>query len=68
MIYRSSIHPAYIVNRQMQNSLKKGKTMTPQALIHVIWDFQVRIFNIAREKIGRINAEREAHDARWLNG
>lgn len=42
--------------------------MTPQKLAYVIWDFQVHIFNIIRNKIAGFNAARDEHDARWLNG
>ena len=48
--------------------MKKGKTMTVNSLTHVIWDFPVMLFNITREKIAKIIADRDDDDARWLNG
>ena len=42
--------------------------MTFYAALHVIWDFPVMLFNIAREKIAKKIADRENDDARWLNG
>jgi hypothetical protein len=47
---------------------QKGKTMTHNRLIHVIWDFPVMLFNIGREKIRKHAADRENEEARWLNG
>jgi hypothetical protein len=49
-------------------SMKKGKTMTVNSLTHLIWDFPVMLFNIAREKIAKFVADRDDDDARWLNG
>ena len=46
----------------------KGKTMTKNSAIHVIWDFPVMLFNKGREKIRQLAAAREKEDARWLNG
>jgi len=42
--------------------------MAPKTLTHVIWDFPVRIFNMAREKIAKLIADRAEADERWLNG
>lgn len=42
--------------------------MTPKALIHVIWDFQARVFNKGREKIAKVARDRAQADERWLNG
>ena len=37
-------------------------------LATVIWDFPVRIFNIGREKLAQIFADRPEDEGRWLNG
>jgi len=42
--------------------------MTLAALVHVIWDFPVMLFNTAREKIAKNIAEHEKEEGRWLNG
>jgi hypothetical protein len=69
MVYRSFPLMAYINPCQMHHKpTKKGKTMTPKALTHVIWDFPMSIFNMAREKIAKIIADRAQADERWLNG
>ena len=49
-------------------TFQKGKTVTQNTLIHVIWDFPVMLFNKGREKIRQLAAAREKEDARWLNG
>ena len=49
-------------------TFQKGKTMTQNSLIHVIWDFPVMLFNIGRGKIRKYVADRENEEARWLNG
>ncbi|MDB5525710.1 MAG: hypothetical protein JWM58_3473 [Rhizobium sp.] len=69
MVYRTFRLMAYIHPRQIHNRpKKKGKTMTPKMNMHVIWDFPVRVFNIVREKIAKIIADRAQADGRWLNG
>jgi hypothetical protein len=50
------------------NPMKKGKTMTPKTVAHVIWDFQVRVFNIGRRKVEQKLRERAQKEERWLNG
>lgn len=42
--------------------------MTLAAVIHVIWDFPVMLFNTVREKIAKNIAGREEEEGRWLNG
>jgi hypothetical protein len=42
--------------------------MKLETLTTVIWDFPVRIFNMAREKIAKVIADRAQADERWLNG
>ena len=42
--------------------------MTPKMNMHVMWDFPVRTFNMARRKIAKIIADRALADERWLNG
>jgi len=42
--------------------------MASKTLTSVIWDFPVRIFNMAREKIAKVIADRASADERWLNG
>lgn len=42
--------------------------MTLTAVIHVIWDFPVMLFNTISEKIAKNIAEREHEEGRWLNG
>lgn len=37
-------------------------------LLTVIWDFPMRIFNIGREKLTKIFADRPEDEGRWLNG
>jgi hypothetical protein len=69
MIYRFLRLGGYIVivsNTPAQT--KKGKTMAPKTLTTVIWDFPVRIFNIARKKIDTFARDRALADERWLNG
>jgi hypothetical protein len=47
---------------------KKGKTMTKKAISHVIWDFPVKLFNVAAKKIRKRATDRKVKQARWLNG
>jgi hypothetical protein len=47
---------------------QKGKTMTQNSLIHVIWDFPAMLFNMGAKKIRKYVADRENEEARWLNG
>jgi hypothetical protein len=69
MVYRVFHFMAYIVIRQTKRkSMKKGKTMTVNSLLQVMWDFPVILFNIAREKAAKFVADRNDQDARWLNG
>jgi hypothetical protein len=69
MVYRVFRFMAYIVIRQTKRkSMKKGKTMTVNSLLQVMWDFPVILFNIAREKAAKFVADRNDQDARWLNG
>jgi hypothetical protein len=69
MVYRVFRFMAYIVIRQTKRkSMKKGKTMTVNSLLQVMWDFPVILFNIAREKVAKFVADRNDEDARWLNG
>jgi hypothetical protein len=69
MVYRVFRCMAYIVIRQTKRkSMKKGKTMTVNSLLQVMWDFPVILFNIAREKVAKFVADRNDEDARWLNG
>ena len=42
--------------------------MTKNALIHVIWDFPVMLFNVAAKKIRQRAADRQNEIARRLNG
>jgi hypothetical protein len=42
--------------------------MAPKTLTTVIWDFPVRVFNMTREKIAKVIADRAEADERWLNG
>jgi hypothetical protein len=66
-VYRSSDVAGYIRFRWI-NDFQKGKTMTQNSLIHVIWDFPVMLFNIGAKKIRKYVADRENEEARWLNG
>ena len=69
MVYRIFRVRVYIGTCQMHLGLmKKGKTMSPKTLVQFMWDFPVRIFNIAREKIVKTIADRAQADERWLNG
>lgn len=69
MVYHLKSAGGYIHSRWINRiSCKKGKTMTVNPLTHFIWDFPVMLFNIAREKIAKIIADRDDDDARWLNG
>jgi hypothetical protein len=49
-------------------TFQKGKTMTQNSLIHVIWDFPVMLFNAGATKFRKYVADRENQEARWLNG
>jgi len=49
-------------------NFQKGKTVTQNTHIHVIWDFPVMLFNIGRKKFRKYVADRENQEARWLNG
>lgn len=69
MVYRIFRFIAYIGTRRMERRpMKKGKTMTVNSLLQVMWDFPVTLFNIIREKIAKFVADRNDDDARWLNG
>jgi flavin reductase (DIM6/NTAB) family NADH-FMN oxidoreductase RutF len=69
MVYRVFRFMTYIVIRQTKRkSMKKGKTMTANSVLPVMWDFPVILFNIAREKVAKFVADRNDEDARWLNG
>lgn len=69
MVYRLFRPGAYMVTvSNTPTQTKKGKTMAPKTLTNVIWDFPVRIFNIAREKFERFARDRALADERWLNG
>jgi hypothetical protein len=48
--------------------LISGKTMTKKAISHVIWDFPVKLFNVAAKKIRKRATDRKVKQARWLNG
>jgi hypothetical protein len=69
MVYRPFRVAGYICPCQRDsNPEKKGKTMAQKTLITVIWDFPMRIFNMARKKIEKILADRAHAEERWLNG
>jgi hypothetical protein len=48
---------------------QEGTTMTALTKrISVIWDFPVMVFNMGREKLEKIFANRDEDEGRWLNG
>jgi hypothetical protein len=68
MVYLFPPLPAYIKSRWINDVSMKGKTMTQNSIIHVIWDFPVMLFNKGRVKIQKFFADRDEEEARWLNG